>query len=127
MNTKPLALLLAILIAIPSQAQLTPESQRIRAKIEVLDPNSKMTVKMRDGRELHGSLESSAPESFALNEVDQRMTLTIRYDEVASIARNYGREGFLGRRVSPKKNLIAGVIIIGVLLMIVFVAVANDK
>jgi hypothetical protein len=48
--------------------------------------------------------------------------VTIRYDEVRRIVKGIGRHGFGGRRVNPRTNRIAGLAILGGLILILIVA-----
>ena len=125
------AMALVFALLSPARAQqaapLSAAGQRIRERVANVSIGGRMTVKTLDGRELHGSLSGIEPESFALREVDLGTTLTLRYDDVQSVERNYGRKGFQGHRVSPRKSLIAGILIAGGLLALVFIALASDK
>ena len=78
-------------------------------------------------RNNHGNLQAIDPGTFSVREVDPKTIVTLPYDEVERVSRNYGGKGFGGRRVNPRKSLIAGIIVVGALLTLVFVAVAIDK
>ena len=64
--------------------------------------------------------------SFSIREVDLNKVLTLRYEDVQRIRKDYGRKGFGGRRVHPRTNRIAALVILG-LLMLVIALVAADK
>ena len=82
---------------------------------------------MPDGSEYYGNLKSIDPDSFTIREVDLKREVTLRYVDVKNVLKGYGGRGFGGRRVYPRRNLIAGLAIVGGLLVLVFVAVAADK
>ncbi|MGI8744987.1 MAG: hypothetical protein ACR2NN_20935 [Bryobacteraceae bacterium] len=128
---RALPLLLALLQAYPLVARqsvpLDPAAQRIKDQVEVIPIGGKLTVRKTDGTEYHGRLQAIEPQMFSIREVDLKATVTIPYSEVDRIRKNYGGKGFGGRRVDPKRSLIAGAIIVGALFTIVFVAVAKDK
>ena len=43
--------------------------------------------------------------------MDLNQTLTLRYQDVERVRKNYGRTGFAGQRIHPRKSLITGLII----------------
>ena len=59
--------------------------------------------------------------------MDLKKVLTLRYEEVKRVQKDYGRPGFGGKRVNPRTNLIAGILILGALLGIVFRVLAEEK
>jgi hypothetical protein len=124
-------LLIDVLMAVtlhPLIAQQMPArqtaAQRVRAAIDNLPVGGRMTVQTLNGRELHGNLSAIDPESFSMREVDLKTSLTLRYDEVEKVTKDYGRKGFAGRRVSPRRRLIAGLFLLGGLLALIGVVAA---
>ncbi|MEP6717272.1 MAG: hypothetical protein ABJC09_16995, partial [Terriglobia bacterium] len=95
--------------------------QAIRAAVADLPIGGRMTVKTNDGRELHGYLSAIDSDTFTFREVDLKTPVTLRYDEVAKIAKDFGRKGFAGRRVSPRRSLIAGLALLGGLVVLIAV------
>jgi len=59
--------------------------------------------------------------------VDLKQILTLRDDEVARVTRDYGGKGFGGGGIRGQHRLLIGILIIGGLLTLVFVAVASDQ
>jgi hypothetical protein len=59
--------------------------------------------------------------------VDLKRVLTLRYEEVKRVEKDYGRPGFGGKRVNPRTNRIASILILGALLGIVFGVLAASK
>jgi hypothetical protein len=111
---------------VPSQP-LSAGASKIRDQVNDLAIGGKLTVFKIDGTEYHGNLQAIEATTFSIREVDLKTIVTIPYDEVDRVRKNYGGKGFGGHRVDPKKSLIAGIVIVAVLLTVVFVAVAKDK
>jgi hypothetical protein len=72
-------------------------------------------------------LQAIEPEEFSIREVDLKTTVTIPYDQVGQVRKNYGGKGVGGRRVNPKKSLIVGAVTLGIVVTILIVALAKDK
>jgi hypothetical protein len=106
---------------------LCAQPAQVKAQVEALPIGGKLTVNMLDGSEYYGNLKSIEADTFTIREVDLKRELTLRYDEVKKVRKDYGRRGFSGRRVHPRKNLIAGLAVLGALLTLVIVAVALDR
>jgi hypothetical protein len=119
-----LALFLAVIQVYPLGGAPHPS---IKDQVSAVPIGGKLTVRKMDGTEYHGHLEAAGPETFSIDEVDLRTTVTISYADVEQIRKNYGGKGFGGQRVDPKRSLIIGAIFVGALLTIVFILVANDK
>ena len=80
-----------------------------------------------DGSQYCGNLHSIEAGSFSIREVDLNTVLTLRYEDVQRIRKDYGRRGFGGRRVHPRTNRITALVVLGALLVLVFALVAADK
>ncbi|MDP9172227.1 MAG: hypothetical protein M3N54_16540 [Acidobacteriota bacterium] len=124
MPLRLIALLLVFITLHPLVAQQTA-TDRVRAAIDLVPIGGEMTIKARDGRELHGNLSAVDAEAFTIREVDLERALVLRYDEVERVTKGYGRKGFAGRRVSPRRRLIAGVILLGGLAALIGVVAAS--
>jgi len=119
-----LALFLAFVLAYPLGAL---PARSIKDQVNDISIGGKLTVQKMDGTEYHGRLEAVGPDTFSIDEIDLHTAVTISYNEVDRVRKNYGGKGFGGHRVDPKRSLIVGAIFVGTLLTIVFVLVANDK
>jgi hypothetical protein len=131
-----IAVLLAFIQSRPASAQLPPvqpnapltaAAARIRSQVENLPVGGRLTVNMLDGSQYCGNLHSIEAGSFSIREVDLNKVLTLRYEDVQRIRKDYGRKGFGGRRVHPRTNRIAALVVLGGLLVLVFALVAADK
>ena len=120
-------LVLLEVLPVQAQAPLSPAAAQVRASVEALPVGGKLTVSMLNGDEYYGNLHSIEGESFSIREVDLKQVLTLRYEDVARVRKDYGRPGFGGRRVHPRKNLIGGIIVLGILFGLVIALVAADK
>jgi hypothetical protein len=130
-----IAVLLAFIQSTPASAQLPPAqpnapltaaAERIRSQVENLPVGGRLTVNMLDGTQYCGNLQSIEAGSFSIHEVDLNRVLTLRYEDVQRIRKDYGRKGFGGRRVHPHTNRIAALVVLG-LLVLVIALVASDK
>ena len=110
-----------------AQSQLGPAAVRLKTEVDAFPIGGKLTVTMLGGSEYHGNLRSIEADSFTLREVDLKKVVTIRYEEVKRVQKDYGRPGFGGKRVNPRTNRIAGILIIGALWGIVFAVAAAAK
>jgi hypothetical protein len=131
---RALAILLAFLQTYPLAAMqnppspsLSPVALKIKAEVSRIAIDGKLTVRKIDGTEYHGRLQAIEPEQFSIREVDLKTTVTIPYDQVEQVRKNYGGKGAGGQRVNPKKNLIVAAVTLGVLFTILIVALAKDK
>jgi len=80
----------------------------------------KITVDLRQGEDLHGSISNVGEESFEIVEVDQRQRVTVRYGEVRKVRGVYGEPNALGRRQNPR----IGYFVVGGILGFLFVVAA---
>jgi hypothetical protein len=110
-----------------AQPQLSPAAVRVKAEVDALPIGGKLTVNMLDGSEYHGNVRSIEADSFSIREVDLKSVLTLRYEEVKRVQKDYGRPGFGGKRVNPRTNRIVGLLFLGALLGIVFGVLAATK
>ena len=117
-----IACLLVALLALPAGAQ-----KDVRSQVGAIPIGNAMTVETKDGHKLHGRLSSIDADSFSLREVDLQILMNVRYEETTKISRGFGRKGFAGQRVDPRRSLIVGMVIIGGLLALVFGAVLSDR
>jgi hypothetical protein len=110
-----------------AQTPLSPAAAGAKTQVDALPIGGKLTVAMLDGSEYHGHLRSIEADSFSMREVDLKTVLTLRYEEAKRVQKDYGRPGFGGKRVNPRTNRIAALLILGAPLGIVFGALAAAK
>jgi len=106
----------------------TAQSDKIRQRVGRIGVLGNVTVSMNGGPRIHGSISRIGADDFAVNEIDQRREITIRYVEVRGIREGYGTtRNIRGQRIHPRTRLIVALAVVGGLLAIVFIAVASDK
>ena len=103
----------ALLMAVPMALAQSPDI--IRDKVQQIGISNKITVVLKTGIENYGAVSDIGSDSFQIVEVDQRVRITIRYDEVKKVRANYGGKGFAGKRPNPLWGVIAGVALVGIL------------
>ena len=91
-----LAITLSVIIAalsfglpVTATAQLSAESEKIRAKVQTLSTSkdSQVEVKFRDRTKLKGFIESVEPVSFKLRDPKDGTSQSIAYSEVDSVSK----------------------------------------
>ena len=70
----------------PSEKQI----EKVMHDVFNVGVGQRMTVFLRNGDTLHGTLAQIREETFEVSEVDMRQTLTVRYDEVKKVRSGYG-------------------------------------
>ena len=119
---------IALLCSGASFAQ-SSQAANIERQVRKIGLGRNITVYMPDGHEYYGSIGRIGTDDFAVNEVDLRREVTLRYIEVKKVRSGYGTIGrtINGKRVHPRKRLWVTLAVVGGLLTLVFVAVASDK
>jgi hypothetical protein len=107
----------------------TSQAAKIQQQVRKIGLQGNTTVYMPDGHEYYGSIGRIGRDDFAVNDVDLRREVTLRYVEVKKVRSGYGTIGrtITGKRVHPRKRLWVTLAVVGGLLTLVFVAVASDK
>jgi hypothetical protein len=88
-----------------------------------------LTVFLRNGDTLHGTLADIREDDFQIAEVDRRQTFTVRYDEVKEIRRGFGGVNlFTGQRVNPSRaRTIARYSVLAFVLALPIILAASSK
>ena len=82
----------------PSEKQI----EKVMHDVFNVGVGQRITVYLKNGDTLHGTLAQIREETFEVSEVDMRQTLTVRYDEVKKVRAGYGGVNlFTGRRTNP--------------------------
>jgi hypothetical protein len=122
---RPIAWLAIVSLTVPAFGRGGPDPDRFRRMVAGFPIGEAVTVDLLDGAARHGRIRSIEPDSFSILEVNLKQVVTIRYDEVRRILKGIGRPGAGGRRVDPRTNHIAGLAILGGLVVIAIVAVVE--
>ena len=133
---KTLCVFLAFLQAFPlfamqnenaSSPALNTAVQKVINQVTKVPVGGKLTVLKTDGTEYHGHLQAVGSQDFTFVEVDLKQTLTLPYNEVEKVSKNYGGKGISGKRVDPKRSLIFMTVFVGAFFTVLIVALAKDK
>lgn len=83
------AILIAISVGLPANAQSTTDTAKIRARVQTLatSKNSQVQVKFRDKTKLKGYIDSVDPVAFTLRDSKNGTTQSIAYSEVESVTK----------------------------------------
>jgi hypothetical protein len=128
MTRRFLSWLLALLLVAGAATGQTPQADKIRQQVGKIGVLGNITVSVAKGPEYYGSVSRIGADDFAINEVDQGREITLRYSEVKRVRADYGTtRNIYGRRIHPRTRLIVALAVVGGLLTLVFVALANDK
>jgi len=126
----PLLCVLLIVLVFPrahaqqSQAS-TAQTDKMAAKIMKIGIRANVTVKLHNGKTLHGFINRIEDQQFEISEVDLKTILVIRYDKVKKVESGYGPKGLLGNRVGKKGRRIGTIIGLAALAIpIIIVAVS---
>ena len=133
---KTLCVFLAFLQAFPlfamqnenaSSPALNTAVQKVINQVKKVPVGGKLTVLKTDGTEYHGHLQAVGSQDFTFVEVDLKQTLTLPYNEVEKVSKNYGGKGISGKRVDPKRSLIVATVFVCAFFTVLIVALAKDK
>jgi hypothetical protein len=101
----------------------TAKIDKMAAKIMKIGVRADVTVKLYNGKTLHGFINRIEDQEFEISEVDLKTSLVIRYNEVKRVESGYGPKNLLGNR-SSKKGRCIGTIIGIAALAVPFVIIA---
>jgi len=106
---------------------LSAQAAAIKATVEKLTAQTKITVTPLNGHERFGKYLSSDQATFTFYDVDQKLDTTLRYEDAKKIKTGYGGHNSVTKRhTNHTHGIIAGVIVAGVLIALI-VAAANLK
>jgi hypothetical protein len=107
------------------------QSEKIKRTVNKVGVGQRITVFLKNGDTMHGTLAQVGEDDFQISEVDRRQTFTVRYDEVKKAREGFGGINLLtgqrtshrrGTRIAVTAAAFAGVI----LLPIILVAASKD-
>lgn len=123
-----LSCFLALVLVTGTAPGQTTRGDKIRQQVGKIGVLGNITVSMIGGADYYGSVSRIGATDFAINEVDQRREVTLRYSEVKKVRADYGTtRNIRGQRIHPHTKLIVTLAVVGGLLALVFIAVASDK
>ena len=111
-----------------STPALDQQAMKIKDRVGEIGRGTDVTVILHQGREFYGFIQDIGLESFVVAEVDLKQPITIDYSEVKKVRKGYGGKNYItGKRVNPKTNRIASVALLGALVLLPIILVANSK
>jgi len=104
--------------------------EKVKRTVSKVGVAQKITIFLKNGDSLHGTVAQIGEDSFQVSEVDFRQTLTVRYDDVKKVRSGYGGINLLtGRRTSPPRGLriaLFSALAATLVIPIIMVAVSKD-
>lgn len=92
----------------PGRQQPSPSEKQVEKVMHAVfnvGVGQQLTVFLKNGDTLHGTLAEIREDDFQIAEVDRRQTLTVRYDEVKKIRKGFGGINlFTGHRTHPSRG-----------------------
>jgi hypothetical protein len=114
---------MALSVSMGAAQTLTQDAAKARDKIVKLGVGKDVTLVRRDGREFYGSIVEIKPDAVMVDEVDMKVRIELRFDELKKVAEGYGSSrAWNGTRIPPKKHrigLILGTAAIAIPLILV--------
>jgi len=99
-----------------------PHADKIKSQVKKVGTGGKVTVKLANTREYHGTIKWIDENNFQLDEVDLKQVVVVNYTETKKVYAGYGSKGFGGKRVNRHSTLIALGTLAGILAIGLFVA-----
>ena len=105
------------LVSVAQQAPVTSKTaSAVKHKVEGLAPHAHITVIRTGAPEEFGEFISHDQDGFTFYDVDQKQSVTLRYDEVKKVKDGYGGYNSIrGRHTDRTKGLIVALALAGVL------------
>lgn len=93
-----------------SPVQLDERSRKIKRTVEKIGVAGRLTLYLKNGEELYGSVVRYDDESLQIAEVDLKQIVTVQYKNVKKVREDYGRPNILtGKRSNPSKGFKIGI------------------
>jgi len=108
------------------QPQLSPEAQKVHAKVLTIPPGTKISVIRKQGPETYGTLVSTDETTLTYHDVDENFEKNVTYEEIRKVKVGYGGYNSVQHKHTDRtKGLIIGVIIAGALIGLMFAAAGS--
>jgi hypothetical protein len=111
-------------------AKLDDKARKIKRTVEKIGVGGRLTLYLKNGEELYGSVVKLNEEELQITEVDLKQVLTIQYRNVKKVREDYGkRDLFTGKRTNPPRGFKIGVAV-GLLFLAIglpIIAIAGMK
>lgn len=91
--------------------QLDEKSRKIKRTVQKIGVAGRLTLYLKNGEELYGSIVRYDEESLQVAEVDLKQVVTVQYGNVRKVREDYGKPNiFTGKRTNPPKGVRIGVV-----------------
>ncbi len=132
-----LAAILCFALVVSATAQQTPpqqartlskEARKVEQKARSLAPGAPISVVRRGADEEFGEFRSVQDDSFTFFDVDSKLEMQLRFEDVRKVKDGYGGyNNFTHRHVDRTRSRIAVACVLGGLAVVLGVALARDK
>jgi len=105
--------------------------EKLRRVVNKVGVGHRITVFLKNGDYLHGTVSRIGPEDFDVAEVDLQRLITVHYEFVEKVREGYGGINLItGKRTSPRRGvgiaLAAGVMFMAIGVPLIALAAAKD-
>jgi hypothetical protein len=84
--------------------------EKLKRVVDKVGVGHRITVFLKNGEDLHGTVSRIGAEDFDVAEVDLKQLITVRYEFVEKVREGYGNVNlFTGKRRSPRKGTEIGI------------------
>ncbi|HVG30392.1 MAG TPA: hypothetical protein VM864_11870 [Pyrinomonadaceae bacterium] len=109
-------------------AKRVEKLKRVVSKVGV---GRRITVFLKNGDDLHGTVSRVGPEDFDVAEVDLKELITVRYEFTEKVREGYGGLNlFTGKRASPQKGttlaMFGAVLFVALVLPVLLIRSSKD-
>lgn len=102
------------------QKEAAKRIEKLKRVVDKVGVGRRITVFLKNGEELHGTVSRIGAEDFDVAEIDLKQLITVRYEFVEKLREGYGNINlFTGKRRSPRKGTEIGVLAGALLLVVV--------
>jgi hypothetical protein len=112
-------------------ATLDDKARKIKRTVEKIGVAGRLTLYLKNGEELYGSVVHYDAESLQIAEVELKQVVTIQYRNVKKVREGYANpDPLTGKRINPPKGvrigILATVLVLGLGLPIIALATMKD-
>ncbi|MCA1615858.1 MAG: hypothetical protein LC800_17510 [Acidobacteria bacterium] len=93
--------------------------EKLKRVVNKVGVGRRITVFLKNGEDLHGTVSRVGAEDFDVAEVDLKQLITVRYEFTEKVREGYGNVNlFTGKRTSPRKGtdiaLLGGILFVAI-------------